>query len=244
MHLIAHRGASATAPENTLSAFRLAWEAGADGVELDVRLSGDGDVVVLHDENTLRTTGAPLRVAETSWEQLAQLDAGAWKHPQWRGERIPLLREVLAAAPPGRIVMVEIKTGIGILPPLRAVLDAVAQHLKIVILCFVPEVLSAALRALPGYPCFLNLEVEEYTLYTPARRVAEIAAQAETAGWTGLSLGYSSSLNLEVTMAVNQHGLESAVWTVDDPATALELRRCGLDYLMTNQPGLLRPWIR
>src|SRR5688572_21349320 len=76
--IIAHRGASAVAPENTLSAFKKAIDAGADGVEFDVRLSKDGVPVIIHDNNILRTTGVDQRVADLTAEQLSRLDAGSW----------------------------------------------------------------------------------------------------------------------------------------------------------------------
>src|SRR5512147_2630414 len=104
--ILAHRGASAEAPENTLAAFRLAMAQGADGVELDVHRCASGEVVVIHDEDARRTAGAPLRVAEAPLQALRALDAGGWKGEQFRGERIPLLAEVLEALP-GALVNVE-----------------------------------------------------------------------------------------------------------------------------------------
>src|SRR6185369_848081 len=87
--LIAHRGASRDAPENTLAAFRLAWQQGADGIEADFRLTRDGRVVCLHDASTGRTAGVDLAVAEASLEELKRLDVGGWKGARWAGERIP-----------------------------------------------------------------------------------------------------------------------------------------------------------
>src|SRR5512138_815337 len=87
--VLGHRGASADAPENTLAAFRLALEQGADGVELDVWRCRTGEVVVLHDEDTRRVAGSPLRVREATLAELRALDVGAWKGPGFRGERIP-----------------------------------------------------------------------------------------------------------------------------------------------------------
>ena len=100
--IIAHRGASADAPENTLAAFRLGWEQDADGIEGDFRLSADGRIVCIHDDDTQRVAGSRLVVSETSYNDLHALDVGRWKGEQWRGERIPSLAEVhvhLAALP-------------------------------------------------------------------------------------------------------------------------------------------------
>src|SRR5512147_2878351 len=87
--VLGHRGASAEAPENTLAAFRLAMEQGADGVELDAWCCATGEVVVVHDEDTGRVAGEALAVPETPWTALHALDVGAWKGDRFRGERIP-----------------------------------------------------------------------------------------------------------------------------------------------------------
>jgi glycerophosphoryl diester phosphodiesterase len=95
--LIAHRGASREAPENTLAAFELAWQQGADGIEADFRLTRDGRIVCLHDATTGRTAGIDLAVAGASLEELKQLDFGSWKGSVWQGEPILVLEELLAS---------------------------------------------------------------------------------------------------------------------------------------------------
>src|SRR5512138_1004030 len=97
--VLGHRGASADAPENTLAAFRLAVDQGADGVELDVWRCATGEVVVHHDADTRRTAGERVRIDRATWAELRALDVGAWKGAPFRGERIPTLAEVLEAAP-------------------------------------------------------------------------------------------------------------------------------------------------
>src|SRR5512147_1741217 len=126
--VLGHRGASADAPENTLAAFRLAIEQGADGVELDVWRCGSGEVVVIHDEDARRVAGAPLRIAEAPLAALRELDAGAWKGERFRGERIPLLAEVLEALPAAR-VNVELK-GDGAGGPVAAATAAVIRRAR------------------------------------------------------------------------------------------------------------------
>jgi glycerophosphoryl diester phosphodiesterase len=121
--IIAHRGASHAAPENTLAAFRLAWEEGADGIEADFRLTRDRQVVASHDATGLRTTGADLPVAGSTLEELRRLDAGAWKGERWAGERIPTLQEVLAVVLPGKQIFLEIKGGPEMVTILLAALD-------------------------------------------------------------------------------------------------------------------------
>lgn len=107
--VIAHRGASQDAPENTLTAFRLAREMGADWVELDAHLTKDGEVVVMHDSKLERTTGDPGTVEGADLAYLKSLDAGAWKGPRFAGESIPTLAECLDFARGNIGVYVEIK---------------------------------------------------------------------------------------------------------------------------------------
>jgi glycerophosphoryl diester phosphodiesterase len=95
VEVLAHRGASAVAPENTMAAFRAARDLGADGVELDVQPSADGELVVIHDVTLDRTTSGSGNVFQADWTQLRSLDAGSWFSPTHRGERVPRLGDVL-----------------------------------------------------------------------------------------------------------------------------------------------------
>ncbi|MBI3536498.1 MAG: hypothetical protein HY070_02885, partial [Chloroflexi bacterium] len=108
--IIAHRGASAEAPENTLAAFTRAFELGADGIELDVTLTKDNIPVVIHDDTVNRTTNARGVVSEMLLAEIKQLDAGSWKDAKYRGEKIPTLEETLRAIPTTKIVNIELKT--------------------------------------------------------------------------------------------------------------------------------------
>jgi glycerophosphoryl diester phosphodiesterase len=109
--VIAHRGFSGSAPENTLAAFRKAIEAGSDMIELDVRLSRDREAMVIHDETLDGTTTGKGKVVDLTLKELKQLDAGSWFNAQFSGERIPILREVLALSKGHILVNIELKTG-------------------------------------------------------------------------------------------------------------------------------------
>src|SRR5580658_7344129 len=93
--VIAHRGASAQAPENTMAAFRLATESGAKWVEFDVHLTQDGVPVIMHDDTLDRTTDGKGKIADASWADVQKLDAGSWFDKRFKGERVPHLDEVL-----------------------------------------------------------------------------------------------------------------------------------------------------
>ena len=116
--VIAHRGASADAPENTLAAFRKGWEL-TDAVELDVHVTADGKLVVMHDDNTKRTTGVDYKIAATPAEKIRTLDAGKWKGTQFTGEHVPFLSEVLDAMPAGKKLVIELKAGMPVVEPVK-----------------------------------------------------------------------------------------------------------------------------
>src|SRR5690606_38835440 len=97
------------APENTLAAFNLAWERGVPAIELDVHLSADDRLIVIHDATTKRTTGVDLAVKDSTLDQLRALDAGSWKGEQWAGEPMPTLEEALATIPEGARCLIEVK---------------------------------------------------------------------------------------------------------------------------------------
>ncbi|MCE1198607.1 MAG: hypothetical protein LWW85_06525, partial [Marinilabiliales bacterium] len=115
---IGHRGNSSIAPENTIASAKSAWEAGADGVELDVYLSADEKLMVIHDSHTQRTCPGQhdFEIAKTMSDTLRTLDAGMWKDKAFQHEKIPFLEEILATVPPDRMLVVEIKCGTEILP--------------------------------------------------------------------------------------------------------------------------------
>ncbi|XID93505.1 glycerophosphodiester phosphodiesterase [Paenibacillaceae bacterium WGS1546] len=111
--IIGHRGARGHAPENTMASFWLAHEYGAHAIELDTTLSGDGELVVIHDDTIDRTTDGKGAVGEMTVNELKQFDAGRWYHPRFEGERIPTLEEVLAQLPENFIINIEIKGSSG-----------------------------------------------------------------------------------------------------------------------------------
>ena len=121
--IIAHRGASYLAPENTLASTLLAWKLKADAVEVDVYLSKDNRIVVIHDRTTKRTSGVNLNVAQTTAEELRQLDVGRFKNKKYAGEKIPFLEEIIATVPPKKKLYVEVKCGPEIVPLLKQVIE-------------------------------------------------------------------------------------------------------------------------
>lgn len=229
---IAHRGASALAPENTLAAFRKAIEAGADMVELDVRLTRDGHLVVIHDGNVRRTTNGSGLVARMTLEEVKALDAGSRFSPAFVGEKIPTLDEVIGATR-GRIALnVEVKA-----PP-------VAEDL----------VIHSLLRTLAGAGVERDVLVSSFwrsTLRKLRKRSALVrtallynvaispVAAAKAVGATALHPNVAM-VSQEIVRKAHEEGLAVNVWTVDGPREMRRLRSLGVDGIITNNPSLLR----
>src|SRR5688572_14794281 len=150
IEIIAHRGASFDAPENTVTSIRLAWQQKADASEFDVFLSKDGKIVVIHDKDTKRVAGVNKKVVEQIFNELRQLDVGAWKGKQFAGERIPTLEEMLVTVPQGKRVLIEVKCGPEIIPELDRVLRASSlKSEQTAVISFHADVVAAAKKARP-----------------------------------------------------------------------------------------------
>jgi glycerophosphoryl diester phosphodiesterase len=238
--VLGHRGASAGAPENTLAAFRLALGDGADGVELDAWRCGSGEIVVIHDEDTARTCGERLAVPEAPLQRLRALDAGAWKGERWRGERIPLLAEVLEALP-GAVVNVELKARPG--RPDAALARTVAEvvasaraEARVLVSSFDFGLLAAFRAAAPGVAT--GLLFEEAWHWRP--RVALAVRRLRPS-----SLHPDRRLCTPRRLAAWVASPRAvAPWTVDEPDEVARLARAGVAALICNGPGQARQVVR
>ena len=241
MIIVAHRGASWDAPENTLAAFRLAWDQQADAVELDLRLSGDGRLMVHHDADTRRTCGRRLVIANSSIEQLGELDAGRWKASAWAGERIPELAEVIATTPPGRALMIELKSGPEIVPALsRVLLSCGLANSQITLMAFDVETMRQVKRALPDIVCHQVVSTRSSRRWGRVATVDSMIAVASEAGLDGLNLDAKFVIDAAFASRVHAAGLGLHVWTVNDPVKARALKLAGVDGITTDRPGFMR----
>ena len=153
--MVAHRGASYDAPENTLPAFKLAWEEGADAIEGDFLLTKDGQIVCIHDRTTKRFCDQDLVVAKSTLKQLKALDVGSWKNEKYEGTRIPTISEVFATIPDGKMIFVEVKCGAEIIPPLAKVIkESNLGCEQIILICFKAEVVKSFKENLPDHKAF------------------------------------------------------------------------------------------
>lgn len=241
--LVAHRGASHEAPENTLAAFVLAWERGADGVEGDFRLTRDGRLACLHDSDTQRVAGRKLVASESTLAELRALDVGGWKHPRYRGQRVPTLEEVAATVPEGKLLVVELKSGPEIVPPLAAALERVAlRHQQVAIISFDDQTIAACARRLPEIRrhWLTGFKQSEAGAWTPP--IDRVTSTLKNSHATGLGAQANrEALGDDAIRALAAGGApEFHVWTVDDPAVARFYLDRGAEWITTNRPGWLR----
>lgn len=239
--IVAHRGYSAKAPENTVAAFNLAWKTGTDACELDLYLTADEGIIILHDKDTKRTTGKVLVPAKSTVADLQMLDAGSWKDPKYKGEKLPTLQEALATLPLGKKrFFLEIKCKAEVVPALTKVLEPMkARAQQLCIICFDFPTCAAAKKAMPWIKVYLLADGKDQQKL-PRTDVTPFIQQAKEAGLDGLDLGANWPWSESFVKQIRDAGLEIYVWTVDDPEQAKVLAGLGIDGLTTNEVTKIR----
>lgn len=242
--IVAHRGASFDAPENTIAAFKEAWTQNADGVEGDFYVTKDQQIVCIHDADTERTAARKLEVAKSTLEELRTLEYGAWKHPKFKGEPIPTFAEVMAVIPQGKLFVIELKTGPEIVPLLKAELQRLKpEERNLLIIAFNKETVSAVKRELPSIRVhWLTGFKKNKTTGIWHPTVEEVAAALKSTGADGLGTqGNREILNAAWFETLKKTGLkEFHVWTIDEPADAQFFQSLGVIGITTNRPALIR----
>jgi len=245
----------ASPPENTLPAFKAGWETGAVGCELDAHVTSDGEVIVIHDSTTDRTTNASWVVADRTADELRSLDAGRWKHPRWAGTPLPLLSEVLAIIPAGRQLFIELKDGPQVVPGAAEAIRAAGKGpSQVVLTSFDVDTIGAMKAALPDHQCLLivafsgdsshgrwNMIYDEgpgfrrvTTFYDP-KSLLQLLRRYRL---DGLASSFAMPGSLVGTLA--EAGLELITWTVDDPLIAFDLVNAGVTTITTDRPKVIR----
>lgn len=224
----AHRGASYVAPENTLSAMAAAVEAGAEFAELDVGMTRDGQVVLMHDRTIDRTTSGTGDLGDFSLEELRSLEVGSWFGEEFSGEPIPTLRDVIRFAKGQLKLNIEIKAA-RVEPTIAAAVVEIIRSEGFVEDCMVTS--------------FSRETVEEVKRIAPEIRTGFIFGEdypedVFEGGWEVLSSNYEVVDSMFVARA-KQSGKSVHVWTVDDRELMLKLIGLGVDGIITNRPALL-----
>lgn len=238
--VFAHRGASAYAPMNTIPAFELAVEQGADGLELDVQRSKDGQAVIMHDLRVDSTTDGTGAVHDLTLAELKALDAGSWFGDAFRAVQIPTLEEVFAAVGQSVYINVEIKSDNaetdGVEQVVAGVIERCQMQDRVLISSFNPLALARFRELMPGVPIAfihgpnLPLDTQAIVQQLDLRYEARHPHESEVT---------------RLTMRQwRKEGHRVNVWTVNDAARALELRDLGVDGFFTDYPDLILKALR
>ncbi len=240
--IVAHRGASADAPENTLAAFRLAFEQEADGIEGDFYLTADQHIVCIHDKDTLRTGKKKLIVAESTLAQLRELEYGSWFNDKFAGEPIPTFREVLDTVPDGRMFVIELKTGPEIVPYLKKELETYRRNgQRLLIIAFNQDTVAACKDQITDVKVHWLTSFEEKNgQWSP--HIDEVIGTMKKIGADGIGMkGVPALHNQEYLRQLAMNGIrEFHVWTVDAVEVAKHFQSLGAFGITTNKPAFIR----
>ncbi|MFD1716675.1 glycerophosphodiester phosphodiesterase [Georgenia deserti] len=236
--IIAHRGASELAPENTVPAFVGAARAGADMLEIDVQMTSDGAAVVIHDDTVDRTTDGAGRVADLASDELRHLDAGAWFDPAYAGTPLPRLADVLALLTRYRDLelLLEVK-GTWPADPLRAMLGALTEAglgERVLVQSFTPQTVATAREVAPHLRRGLLIGREEPGLL-------DLCAELDVV--TCNPRGDVLLEQPDLLPTLHGHGLRSMVWTLNEPNHWAAALAAGADGIITDRPDRLRGWL-
>ena len=246
--IIGHRGASAVAPENTMAAFREAIAAGADGIEFDVRLTGDRVPVVIHDSSLHRTAGLPQRVADLSWSELKSIDVGSWfarkknlPPGSFANETVPSLRELFTLFESNNLTLcLEMKCdSVEEYTPLAQACSWLIKEYgfkdRVIVECFKLAALAVVKQFDAGIK---TATLFEPPFSTPVLTDRKVIKRATAVSASYLALHHRLARQSLVEKA-KLAGLKVALWTVDDPTWIERARVMGIEALITNDPAAM-----
>lgn len=227
--VMAHRGGSAAAPENTLIAYKKAIEMGADYAELDVRQTKDGAIVLMHDKTVHRTTGVKGFVWDLTLEELKQLEAGSWFGKEFRGEPIPTLEEVIRLAKGRMKLNIEVKISENEPGIAQKVVDIVRSEdfsRDCLITSFDMETVKTFKEIAPDLETGLIFDKEYHS-------------DVFEGGWDVLSTNHEL-VDAEFVRHAKDNGKKIYAWTVNEREEMLRLIGLGVDGILTDKPDLLK----
>ena len=236
---VAHRGSPATAPENTLVGYRHALSASVDMIEVDIRVTSDGHVVLLHDSSVDGSTNGSGVVASLTFDEVRALDAGSHRSPEFADERVPTLVEAIRETRGRAMLNLDVKDEAAI-RPMVAVLRA-EDALADVVVTGCTEPWAARVHDLePSLPVFLNMDAgREAAARGGSATLATLGVRrALSAGLRGLNL-HHSHVTQQLVAHAHARGVAVWTWTVDDPTRIRELAQLGVDAITSNDPSTL-----
>ncbi len=247
--IVAHRGASYAAPENTIPAFELAFNENADFIEGDFWLTADNEIVCIHDKHTKRT--APnqlnLNVKETTLSKLKDLDFGKWKNKKYTGTTIPTLQEIIRIIPRGKGLFIEIKDSREeFFIKLKAILDELKFDKQLLrIIAFDPAAVILSKKYLPQIKCYwlYNWYFAKETGKL-SNTEKEILSTLKMLGADGIDINVTPFVSIEFAEALKENNFDFVTWTVDRLEDAVRLLSLGVDAIATNYPKKMREDIK
>jgi glycerophosphoryl diester phosphodiesterase len=240
--IIGHRGAPSSAAENTIMSYLLAFMQGADAIEADIRLTADGHLVAVHDEDLKRTGNRALKVEKSSLEKVRMVDVGKNGYVGSRGQKVPTLEEVMALVPKDKRLLLDLKSGEESVPVLAKQLKAGPLKPEQVVICSSePGVLLALQAELPKWERMLvcqRRQVKASGEWMPT--ASALNGVAKSVGAKGVALDFRGvSVESAVVREVQAAGLQVLVWTVNRIPNARKCQAWGADGIITDYPGRL-----
>jgi glycerophosphoryl diester phosphodiesterase len=234
---VGHRGASWLAPENTLASYEKAWSLGVLAAECDVMLTKDKQVILFHDKKGKRLTGQNFTVKEATYEEIREYPIILQKEtnlPEYTGETIPLLSEVLDALPGGRTLVIEIKTGPEILPYLEEIIKTHWRSGNIAFIAFDYETIVKAKETWPDQPCYY-LSMFRNDVKKRFNAIAE-------SNLNGVNLRHKI-IDKKLVDSFKEKGKGVWCWTVNEPEDARRMIEAGVTAITTDRPAWLKEQI-
>ncbi len=240
--IIAHRGESYEAPENTLASVNLAWERNDDAVEIDIRLSKDDRIVVIHDKTTLRTSGENFRVKEKNYSFLKKLDVGRLKKKKYQGEEIPLLKDVIENMPEGKILFVEIKSDENTAEILKSFCEKISVNPAYVrFISFNRKLLTKLKKLLPDFEMYWIVD-DKIPIFK--KNLDTIIEYCKNSGLDGLDFDEKMISSKTVIDKIHEADLKIYCWTVNNPERAKDLRNWNIDGITSDRAHWLSEQIK
>lgn len=246
---VGHRGESHDAPENTLSAIKLAWERKDDGSEFDIHLTKDGKLIVIHDYDTLRVTGGKdgggtkLVVKDSTVDELRKLDAGSFKDPKFAGEKLPLFTEMLGTVPkePGHRLFIEIKVGPECVDEfVRDIKAADVPMKQTACISFQLDSCREVKKRLLDMQVYYLADNKVNKTTGKAPTLEELISDAKAANLDGLDLSQKFPIDRVFVEKIHNAGLQLYTWTIDDPEVAKKYVEWSVDGITSNRAAWLR----
>lgn len=239
--IIAHRGASTRAPENTLAAFAFAWEEGADAIEGDFHLTRDREIVCHHDPATGQIFEGNYSIRSFGLKELQTLALKTKALPEIAPLHIPSLAEFLRSVPAHREAFLELKTGPEIVPfLLKGIASGATRSDQLTLIAFSSKTVRAVRALAPAMKVNWLVSLEPRGLFRRVPESAQIVARAKCLGVHGVGLSASQIVDASFLAPFYEAGLSVHIWTVDDPDEARRYATLGVGSITTNRPAFIR----